>query len=128
MQISSKTQYAVRALIYLYQHSRYCPINEISAQENIPYAFLEKIFQRLKSHQLVKVKRGAKGGYMIVKPAAEVSLHLIYQIFENHKLPNCLDLNLDCQNIDDCRAKKLWKVLHTKWIETLKTINLGDVI
>ena len=70
MRVSKKTQYGLRAMVYLAKYSskeKICPLKEISQKEDIPFDFLEKIISELQTARLVKAKKGVQGGYFLTK-------------------------------------------------------------
>jgi len=49
-------------------------VRVIGERQEIPARYLEQIFQRLRRASLVKGKRGPGGGYVLARPASEISL------------------------------------------------------
>lgn len=75
MQISAKTDYAVRALLSLAAHAP----DRISAgvvvdEQRLPLKFIEGILGDLRRAGLVRTQRGVGGGYSLSRPAAEITL------------------------------------------------------
>lgn len=63
-------------------------INQIAESEGISVKFLENIVSMIKPTGLLNVKRGAKGGYMLSKPPAQIRLQEIIQAFNDQMLSN----------------------------------------
>ena len=80
MKLTTKWRYAVMAMADLASNGSVGPISlkEISVRQNISLAYLEQIFIKLKNNRLVKSSRGANGGYILDRPAAEIKLSNIY--------------------------------------------------
>ena len=76
MRISAKTDYALRAALELARAGDGSPVKaeRIAAAQQIPLRFLENILGELRHGGVVESRRGADGGYMLARPAAEVSL------------------------------------------------------
>ena len=74
MQISARSDYAVRALLVLATESQLVTGEELAARQEIPRKFLEAILADLRRAHLVRTRRGAQGGYQLERPAAEVTL------------------------------------------------------
>ena len=92
MKLTNKGRYAVMAMADLASNTNNGPISltEISIRQNISLAYLEQIFIKLKDNKLVKSSRGAKGGYVLEKPASEIKLsNIIYAVNEEVKTLNC---------------------------------------
>lgn len=76
MTLSQKCQYAVRALLELSKSYGEGPmrIHAIARKQSIPPRFLENILNELKSTGLIESRRGAKGGYLLTKDPAEITV------------------------------------------------------
>jgi Rrf2 family protein len=75
VQISAKTDYAVRALLSLAAHAP----ERISAgvvvdEQNLPLKFIEGILGDLRRAGLVRTQRGVGGGYSLSRPATDITL------------------------------------------------------
>src|SRR4029079_11968262 len=76
LQVSRKVDYALRAVIHLANeeaNDRACSVAEIAARERIPRQFLEKIVQHLIHTGLVRSRRGPRGGYVLGRPAQQMT-------------------------------------------------------
>jgi Rrf2 family protein len=76
VRVTTRTRYAIRALYDLAFHRRgqSALAKEIAARQQIPLRFLEQIMQDLRRAGLVAARRGPRGGYLLARPPAEVSL------------------------------------------------------
>ncbi len=76
LSITSKSPYAVRALVELHRigDDDPVPIGELAKRGGIPAQFLEQLFATLRRAGLVKSQRGVKGGYSFAKPAAQITV------------------------------------------------------
>lgn len=83
MKLSSKTIYALQAMVEIAQSSAEgVPGAEIAKQQKIPVKFLEQILAILKRGRLVKSSRGRKGGYTLGLPAREISVYDVIEKIE----------------------------------------------
>jgi len=84
MNVSKKAQYAIRAVIFIAQHTNNKPlqISEISKKESIPIKFLEQILLNLKNNGILNSKRGASGGYLLAKSRGDISIGMILEIID----------------------------------------------
>jgi Rrf2 family protein len=84
MRFSLQAQYAISGLFDLAYNARGVPIRVrvIGERQSIPTRYLEQIFQRLRRAKLVTGKRGPGGGYVLARPAAEISLREIVEAVE----------------------------------------------
>lgn len=75
MQISAKSDYAVRALLSLASHEpELVKVDAVVAEQGLPRKFVEAILGELRRAGLVRSQRGAEGGYALARPAAEISI------------------------------------------------------
>ena len=76
MRISSKADYAVRATAELAAVEGAGPVTaeRLSKAQDIPLTFLLKILSELRHAGVVRSHRGAEGGYLLARPADQISL------------------------------------------------------
>ena len=121
MKLTNKGRYAVMAMADLASNADNGPISltEISIRQNISLAYLEQIFIKLKDNKLVKSSRGAKGGYVLEKPASEIKLsNIIFAVNEEVKTLNC---NKNSKR--GCNHKSSKCITHNLWDQLDQHIN-----
>jgi Rrf2 family protein len=75
VQISAKTDYAIRALLNLAAHEpELVKVDTIVTEQGLPRKFVEAILGELRRASLVRSQRGADGGYALARPASEITL------------------------------------------------------
>jgi Rrf2 family protein len=75
VQISAKSEYAIRALLELAaREPDLVKAETIVADQELPRKFVESILADLRRAGLVRSTRGADGGYQLTRPANEISL------------------------------------------------------
>lgn len=91
MRISAKSEYAIKAMLDLALHFEkgLIPIQEIAARQGIPQRYLEQVLLLLKRAGFLVSKRGAAGGYHLVRPPHEISVGEVLRAIE--ELPVVLD-------------------------------------
>lgn len=84
MQLSNKIIYGLQFLLHLCetQANQYTQVKDVAKKESISEKYLEHVVAQLKSSGLIEVKRGAKGGYRLSKPANAITLLEIYNSLE----------------------------------------------
>lgn len=87
--ISQKAQYALRALIELAkaEPGEARQIGEIADAQGIPKKFLEQILLDLKHHGILVSRRGKAGGYLLLRPADNISFGEILRIVDGPLAP-----------------------------------------
>jgi Rrf2 family protein len=77
MRISAKADYAVRAAVELAGASdsqKPLKAERIATAQGIPLNFLENILGELRHSGIVRSQRGAEGGFMLAKPADQITV------------------------------------------------------
>ena len=125
MQISKKTQYGVRAMVYLAKQKSggFFSLKDISEKENISFDFLEKIMNELEKNKLVKSKKGIAGGYALAKKTSQITAKDIVEVLEN---TTAVDCRL-CGKSKQCMAKTVWGKIDLSIDKTLKSIKLSSL-
>jgi Rrf2 family protein len=76
VRISAKADYAVRALAELAATETGRPVKGevLATRQGIPLNFLENILRELRHAGIIRTQRGAEGGYLLARPASEITL------------------------------------------------------
>lgn len=131
MRLTTKGQYAVRAMVNLATHGNEKPVTlkDISKDEGISLAYLEQLFGKLRRGGIVNSVRGPGGGYVFARSPKEVSVGDVISVVEEPLNPvECLDDNFKgCDKFDVCVTKNVWKVLGDKIREFLDSITIEDL-
>ncbi len=135
MKISKKTQYGLRAMVYLANafesDSKICSLRQISKEENISFDYLEKIVSELEKKGLVSSKRGSKGGYFLVCSPKKIKIGEIMRVLEKTMFPvECLSKEKEdkCPREKICKTIGVWKKIQESLDKTLSSITLADLL
>jgi Rrf2 family protein len=126
MRLSLQVQYAICGSFDLAYNGGGEPVQVrvVSERQAIPERYLEQIFQRLRRAGLVRGKRGPGGGYMLARPAAEISLLSIVEALEG-PLSEALEMKPPPDTPSTSfRPDFFWVVLAKQLGETLASTNL----
>jgi len=84
MKISVKGEYALQAVFDLALQNSGDPVKiaEIAHRQRIPQKFLELILAGLKQGGFVESRRGAEGGYLLVRPADSITVGEVLRFVE----------------------------------------------
>ena len=92
---SQSVEYALRAVVYLAQHSP-APqkTSEIAASTKVPSAYLSKVLQGLRARGIVRLQRGIGGGVSLAKSPEELTiLDVVNAVDPIQRITSCpLDL------------------------------------
>jgi len=124
MKLTSRSEYALLALIYLSRNAsdEYVSVETIALAQGIPRKFLEQILLQLKRGKYVRSLKGQRGGYRLSKPPNSITLAEIIRLldgalaptqsvsvyfYESTPLEKDRNLVQVFKEIRDCMAKKL---------------------
>ena len=143
MMFSTRAEYGVRVMVELARREADDPrecvsLSEIADGDGLPLAYLEHLAARLRKAGLVESRRGARGGYLLARPAAEISMAEVVEALEGSIAPiECItegtDGSLVCAREaaeDDrvCATKLLWTRVRGSIVRTLQDTTLSDLV
>lgn len=123
MKITAKVAYASQAvlLLALRPPSQRIQAKEIAESQQIPLKFLEQILIQLKNAGLVKSIRGASGGYLLGRPAEDISLRDVVEAVEGEVRMLDVDLN-------DATIERIWLDIEEDLVAQLESISIQNIV
>ncbi|WP_251554953.1 RrF2 family transcriptional regulator [Neobacillus muris] len=132
MKVSSKGEYALRALLLLGNHpGKVLGIQEISDKTMVSVHYLEQLLLQLKKLGYVTSKRGAKGGYMLHKDAETINIGAVIRDLEGPLSPmGCASITQyePCPLEKGCQLKPLWSLVRDTIAYVLEHTTLDDLL
>jgi Rrf2 family protein len=139
---STRAEYGVRVMVELARHGangdRECvSLSEIADGDGLPLAYLEHLAARLRKAGLVESRRGARGGYLLARPAEDISMAEVVEALEGSIAPiECIseaaDGHLVCTRETEtdhvCPTKLLWTRVRGSVVRTLEETRLSDLV
>ena len=131
MRLSTKAQYAVRAMVslaLLHGQERPVSIKDIARKEDLSLHYLEQLFAMLRRNAIVKSVRGPGGGYVLARPAEEIRVDEIIDSVEETLVPvSCMEKNGECGCFEKCVTRNVWQGLGEKIRNFLASITLEEL-
>lgn len=125
LKISEATTLALHAMIYIAANpERPISTAKIAERFNVSAAHLSKVMQRLTHVGLLKSLRGPNGGFVLMKPANEVTLLEIYEIIEGPVPTSTCLLETPACSGDLCVISKLLKNVQKEVNKFLKNTTI----
>jgi Rrf2 family protein len=139
MMFSTKAEYGVRVMVELARRAgeEPIPLAEIAADGGLPLAYLEHLVARLRKAGLVDSRRGSHGGYMLARPAREITMAEVVEALEGSIAPiECIseaaDGSIVCARESGanhvCPTKLLWTRVRFSIVSTLRETSLADLL
>jgi Rrf2 family protein len=113
MKVSRKTDYALRALFTLieYKGGAPIPIRELARRNDVPKKFLEHIMLEMKEKGWVDSTPGKFGGYLLKKPAEQITMGEVIRHFDGILAPlACVSVTQyqRCAQESVCRFRRVF--------------------
>lgn len=145
MMFSTKAEYGVRVMVELARHEanqsgsggQPVALGEIAAAGELPVAYLEHLVARLRRAGLVESRRGARGGYLLARPAAQITMAEVVEALEGTIAPiecisqapgGALICSREAEADHVCPAKLLWTRVRGSIVATLEDTHLSDLV
>lgn len=134
--LSQKARYALHALLVLAQHDGEEPmmIADIAEEARVPRKFLEQILLGLKKRGIVRSVRGRQGGYMLGRPAGEISFaDIIRETDGPLALSPCVSVTAyhrceDCVDESTCVIRKVLLAARDATADVLESRTLATAL
>lgn len=134
MKLSTKSTYGLRAMLAIALNGRSgtTSISDIAQKEAISVAYLEQLLNKLRHRGLVSSIRGAKGGYVLTKAAAKITVGDIVKALEGDIYPvHCVSAQKisggACRMTKSCVPKLVWVKLAKAITDCLESVTLKDL-
>lgn len=137
MELNTKARYAVMAMADLAKCGRAkrgeqetaVPLSAIAERQNLSLAYLEQIFLLLRRAGLVESARGRSGGYVLARPARDISIAEIMEaVQEETRMTRCLDGEVGCLGDQRCLTHELWHALGGHIAAFFANVTLQEVL
>ena len=129
--ISSTAEYALRAIVYLAQHSRNGRVAaaDVASTLGIPANYLGKILHELARSGVLNSTRGKLGGFSLAEPPDEIPLSRVVALFDDiGNGSKCLLGRPECSDVHPCAAHARWKVVSDQVNRFFHETTVGDLL
>lgn len=134
MRITTWAEYGVICALHLARRESEGPVTgrDIAAQERLPADYVEQILLRLRRADVIRSVRGARGGYMLAKPATEITIRDVIhaselETFDLHCLSHPVGEDR-CAASHNCSIRPVWVMLQHKIDDVLDSVHLSDLL
>ena len=128
VRLSTSARYSLRALSDLCTYPQEpVSVSDIAARQNIPSAYLEQLFGKLRRAGILESIRGSQGGYMLARPENEITIAEILQAIGEPLIFGSCQTEKGCENAVKCPTFNLWRKVKGSVDEILKSTTLEDI-
>jgi Rrf2 family iron-sulfur cluster assembly transcriptional regulator len=135
MKITSEDEYGLRILLRIgkCQDMDGMSIPQLSKAEGLSLPYVGKITRSLRMSGLITSTRGHKGGYLLSKPAIEITVNdaikaLGGQLYDDNFCGNHTGQLQLCTNSVDCSIRSLWTMVQQTVDGLLDNVTLQELI
>jgi len=134
MRITTWAEYGVICALHLARRAADGPVTgrDIAAQERLPADYVEQILLRLRRADVVRSVRGARGGYMLARPADTISIRDVIhaselETFDLHCVTHPIGEDR-CSTSHNCSIRPVWMMLQRRIDDVLEGVHLSDLL
>jgi len=131
MKLTRAGEYAVRCVLHLASQGKGVVVSRriIADTFDIPEKFLAKIAQQLARAGLIEIRQGARGGYLLTRNPAEITLlEVIEAIIGEISLNECVSSSEVCRASANCAINRVWVKACTQLRETLREVDFAALL
>jgi Rrf2 family protein len=102
---------------------------EIAEQADIPAHFLVKIAQDLAKAGLIEIRQGARGGFVLSKNPADISLlEVVETMIGEIYLNDCIARPVGCKSSYHCAVHRVWLEARDQLRNSLRRVSFEQLI
>jgi Rrf2 family protein len=131
MKLSTRSRYGTRLMLDMAQHYGDGPIHlaNVARRQGISVKYLEQIIIPLKKASYIQSVRGPKGGHILARPPAEITVGEIVALLEDSaSLAACSDNPMVCERSPACPTRSIWQEAAQAMFDKLQSITLADLL
>lgn len=135
MKITAQEEYGLRCLMQLarVEPGRLVTVKEVAAREGLSHAYVEKLLRLLARAGLVHSMRGVKGGYVLNRVPAQVTLSEVIRALgtvetTDHICASFTGVKATCIHFNGCSIRSVWSRLTTYIQRFLDETTLADLL
>jgi Rrf2 family protein len=103
-------------------------LTDVVARQNISQKYLGNLIRPLKAKGLIDSQRGAKGGYVLAKPPAEITLKDVLEVVEGPLcLVDCVEDAAACKRTAACIFRDVWEETSKEIAKTFAAVTLSTL-
>lgn len=131
MRLTAKSEYGLLAVIDLAMSAGDGPVaaREVSERRAIPARFLEQLLVSLRRAGIVSAVRGARGGFVLSRPADQITALDVVEALEGPLAASVCDSERGelCGQAGACAAAPLWAKATAALREVFQSATIADL-
>jgi Rrf2 family transcriptional regulator, nitric oxide-sensitive transcriptional repressor len=126
---SQTTEYALRAMAWLaLSPDHLVPTATLATKTKVPPHYLAKVLQQLSAANLIRGRRGVRGGYRLTRPASEITLlEVVRCVADINRITKC-PLGLENHAGELCPLHRRIDATAAIVIDSYGSVTLQDLV
>jgi Rrf2 family nitric oxide-sensitive transcriptional repressor len=127
--LSQTVEYALRAIVWLGAHPQAPQTNQqIAAATLVPSGYLAKVMQALVRVRLVTAQRGKRGGFLLARPAANITvLEVVNAVDPIRRITHC-PLGIEAHGSHLCALHKRLDAAMAMVESAFQSSSIGELL
>jgi Rrf2 family protein len=130
MKLTMKGDYGLRAMLDLATYYGQGPVDsaDIASRQYIPEQYLDQILLALRKEGLIKSVRGPRGGHMLARSPASITMQQVMQALDGYVPPmECLPNPAFCQLAPGCALREVWSKIDEMTQQVLTSTTIEEL-
>jgi Rrf2 family protein len=130
LKLTKKADYGLMAMKHLAEHADAgaCSAKDVAEAYGIPPEALAKILQRLAKAGLLVSQHGIKGGYVLARPAIEISAYEVIRAIDGPLfITSCITVRGECGQSDRCTIREPLRKVNESIEQVLRRIKITEM-
>lgn len=130
LKLSKLTDYATVVLSHMAKNNAATHAAlEIAEATGIAQPTVSKVLKMLAKAGVLNSVRGAKGGYVLARPPAKITVASVISALEGPiALTECSHSHRSCEQASGCHIQGGWNLINQKIFNALESVTLADLI
>ena len=130
LRFTKRADYGLMAMHYIAAHGDEGAVSakRIAEEFNIPGELLAKILQRLARHQLITSHNGPKGGYVLTRRPADITVGQVVRAIEGPiEIVSCMTDGDGCPQYSRCNLRRPVQKIQASITHVLDSMTLAEL-
>lgn len=134
IRFSARGEYGLRMMMDLARQYGRGPqaLGEVARHESLPVAYLEQLTGKLRRAGLLTSHQGARGGYELSRPPAEITVGQVLRVLEGPISPMICATEGESEHLCErqyfCSANVVWERVRDSVAAALDSLTLADLV
>lgn len=132
MRITHEADYAIRIMYCLAARGVKTSAKQVSDDSGVPQRFTVKILHRLTQAGVTLSYKGVSGGYILARPAQDISLGEIIELIDGPiEINHCLNSEFDCNRVvqkNECTFHRIFGTINQDIRKQLYELPLAQFV